>query len=161
VEKVTVLSATIASGGSFVSVSVTSAACTVRMHEPPVGKSDVGSRVRDGPVPLTVSGWSVPPQARVNAPAAVSTDSEKVTVRAADSETPEAPSPGVVAVRLGASSGGGGVHAVPQATGVGAAVAKSALLLAVLAWLALRVIARVALGAGARPAPAKSEAVVP
>jgi hypothetical protein len=82
-------------------------------------------------------------------------------MRSADSETPEAPSPGVVAVTLGASSGGGGVHAVPHALGVGAAVVKSALLLAVLAWLALRVIATLALGAGARPAPAKSESVVP
>src|SRR4051812_27544932 len=73
----------------------------------------------------------------------------------------EAPGPWISAMVLSDGGGGGFVQAVPQATGLGAPAVKSAALLAVLSWLALRETELVLLGAGVGPVPAKSLAVVP
>src|SRR3954452_15147863 len=73
-----------------------------------------------------------------------------------------APGPWTSSMVLSTKSGGGGVvQAVPQATGLGAPAVKSAALLAVLSWLALRETELVLLGAGVGPVPAKSLAVLP
>src|SRR4051812_47252347 len=73
----------------------------------------------------------------------------------------EAPGPWISAMVLSDGGGGGFVQAVPQATGLGAPAVKSAALLAVLSWVALRETELVLLGAGVGPVPAKSLAVVP
>src|SRR4051812_25959957 len=72
-----------------------------------------------------------------------------------------APGPWISAMVLSLGGGVTVVQAVPQATGLGAPAVKSAALLAVLSWVALRETELVLLGAGVGPVPAKSLAVVP
>src|SRR3954469_6624305 len=75
-----------------------------------------------------------------------------------------APGPWISAMVFSVVGLGGGVtvvHALPQATGLGAPAVKSAALFAVLSWLALRDTEFVLLGAGVGPVPAKSLAAVP
>ena len=86
------------------------------MQEALFGRSALGFRVYDDPEPLRPNGWSEPPHTRPKASVST-TDSENVTVRSDEAATPLAPSAGVVAVTLGASSPG--LHASPQPVGVG------------------------------------------
>ena len=87
-----------------------------------------------------------------------------LVVTVAPTSGDSAPGPWISAMVFSTAGSGGGVtvvQAVPQATGLGAPAVKSAALLAVLSWAALRETELVLLGAGVGPVPAKSLAVVP
>ena len=110
---VTIASVAMASGGSFVSWSVTSEATIVRVQGSLAAKSSCGSRVKVVGPPLTVAGW-VPLESHEmsNHEFATSTGSLNVTCTFASSGTSIAPSVGVVVATVGAVSGGTPVTAM-------------------------------------------------
>ena len=95
---VTIASVAMASGGSFVSWSVTSEATMVKVHRSLGAKSSFGSRVKVVGPPLTVAGW-VPLESHEmsNHEFATSTGSLNVTCEFESTGTSTAPSLGVVA----------------------------------------------------------------
>ena len=98
----------IASGGSTVSRSVTSAAVTVTVQVSPRAKSPSGSSVRAAPPDASVTvAWWVPlvVQEIEYQPAAVSTGSEKLMATSASTAMSVASAAGVVAVTVGAVVG--------------------------------------------------------
>src|SRR3954451_13686118 len=102
-----------ASGGSIESVSVTPAACTVRVHESPSARVPAGSTVYVVGPPAVVSAWSPEvEQDSANVPAATSTGSLKVTLSFASWLTPVAPAAGLLPVTVGAVSVGMPPHGV-------------------------------------------------